>query len=110
MDKRFLDYDPFTGLAQYIHYDAATDETHIETVQDATRLNNEVDASKSLQNDDDYTKAGLKNEMLHYAHIPAGVLMNWFALGIDINDRKTLIKMVNKPEYSYLKTTRLLHK
>lgn len=110
MARRLLDYDPFTGLTQYFHYDELTDETHIETVQDATRLNAEVDASRSLQNDDDYTKKGLKDEMLHYAHIPSGVLMDWFTKGVNINDQKELIKMVNKPEYSYLKTTRLIHK
>lgn len=108
--KRLLEHDSFTGLTQYIHYDELTDETHIETVQDETRLNAELDASRSLQNDDDYTRKGMKAEMLHYAHIPSGVLMEWHSKGIDINDRKTLIKMVNKPEYSYLKTTRLIHK
>jgi hypothetical protein len=110
MQKRFLDYDPFTGLIQHIHYDDLTDETHIETTQDSQRLNAEVDASKSLQNDEDYTKQGMKNEMLHYAHIPSGILMEWFAMGVDIKDRKELIKMVNKPEYAYLKTTNLVHR
>lgn len=110
MSRRFLEHDPYTGLTQYFHYDELTDETHIETVQDSAQLNKEIDASRDLQNDDDYTRKGMKAEMLHYAHIPAGVLMNWHAQGIDINDRKTLIKMVNKPEYSYLKTTRLQHK
>lgn len=108
--KRLLEHDSFTGLTQYIHYDELTDETHIETVQDSTRLNAEVEASRSLQNDEDYTRKGMKNDMLHYAHIPSGVLMEWFAQGVDINDRKALIKMVNKPEYAYLKTTNLVHR
>lgn len=110
MSRRLLDYDRFSGLTQYFHYDELTDETTIETVQDEGRLNREVDASRSLQNDEDYTRKGMKNDMLHYAHIPDGVLMAWFAQGIDIKDRKELIRMVNKPEYSYLKTTRLIHK
>lgn len=107
MEKRLLDYDPITGVTQYFHFDELTNETHIETVQDASR---EVEQSRALQNDDDYTRRGMKNDMLHYAHIPDGVLMQWFGMGIDIKDRKELIKMVNKPEWSYLKTTRMMHK
>lgn len=110
MSRRLLDYDKFTGMTQYFHYDDLTDETHIETVQDSAQLNKEVDASRSLQNDEDYTRNGMKNDMLHYAHIPSGVLMEWHAQGIDIKDRKELIKMVNKPEYAYLKTTNLVHR
>lgn len=110
MDKRFLDYDPFTGLMQYIYYDSLTDETHIETTQTSSQLNKELEASKELKNDEEYTRKGMKDDMLHYAHIPSGVLMEWFAKGVDIKDRKELIKMVNKPEYAYLKTTNLVHR
>lgn len=109
-DKRLLDYDPFTGLIQYIHHDELTDTTTIETVQDSAQLNKEVEASKDLQNDASYTQNGMKNDMLHYAHIPSGVLMDWFAKGVDIKDRKELIKWVNKPEYAYLKTTSMVHR
>jgi len=110
MDKRLLDYDPFTGLIQYISHNEATDETIIETVQDTAQLNKEVEASKDLQNDASYTQNGMKNDMLHYAHIPSGVLMEWHSKGVDIKDRKELIKWVNKPEYAYLKTTNMVHR
>lgn len=110
MAKQFFDYDPFTGLIQYFDYDAVTDTTTIETVQDTAQLNKEVQASKELQQDSNYTKQGMKESMLHYAHIPSGVLMEWHAMGIDIKDRKALIKMVNKPEYAYLKTTNMVHR
>jgi hypothetical protein len=36
--------------------------------------------------------------------------MDWFAKGVDIKDRKELIKWVNKPEYAYLKTTSMVHR
>ena len=110
MDKRLLDYDPFTGLIQYHHYDEMTDESHIETVQTHHQLNKELEATKELKNDENYTRKGMKNDMLHYAHIPAGVLHDWHAMGVNINDRKELIRMVNKPEYAYLKTTTLVHR
>jgi hypothetical protein len=110
MQKRLLGYDEFTGLMTFHHYDELTDESHIETRQTDFQLNRELEATKELKNDEDYSKKGMKNEMLHYAHIPSGVLMEWFSQGVDIKDRKELIKMVNKPEYSYLKTTNLVHR
>lgn len=110
MDKRLLDYDEFTGLFTYHYYDENTDESHIETVQSDFQLNRELEASKELKNDEQYTRDGMKKDMLHYAHIPSGVLMEWFVQGVDIKNQKELIKMVNKPEYAYLKTTNLVHR
>jgi hypothetical protein len=48
--------------------------------------------------------------MAQYAHIPDSVLVTWKSMGVDINDSKELFRMVNKPEYSYLKTTTKFHK
>lgn len=110
MDKRLLDYDPFTGLIQHIYYDETTNETHIETTQDAASLNAGLEMAKALKNDEDYTKKGLKDEALHYAWIPPSVIMKWLAEGMDINDKKAMIKKVNTPEYAYLKTTNLVHR
>jgi hypothetical protein len=107
MTKRLLDFDQSTGMATYFHYNDATDETILETVQDHRH---EVEASTQLQNDDEYTRKGMKNDMLHYAHIPDEVLLRWHSMGININDRKELFNMVNKPEWSRLKTTRMMHK
>jgi hypothetical protein len=110
MDKRLLDFDPFTGLITYHYYDETTDESHLETIQAESQLNKELEATKELKNDEEYTRKGMKDDMLHYAHIPSGVLMEWFAKGVDIKDRKELIKWVNKPEYAYLKTTTMVHR
>lgn len=106
MGRRLLEYDPFSGISTYFHYDESTDETHLETVGDATA---EVEASTSLRNDTDYTRKGMKNDMLHYGHVPDVVLMKWHSMGVDIKDVKELIKMINKPEWRYLKTTTLNH-
>jgi hypothetical protein len=110
MQKRFFDYDPFTDTTQWFYYDELTDTSYLESIQGEDTLNAQVEASKTLQNDDSYTRKGMKNDMLHYAHIPDHVLMKWHADGINISDRKELFKQVNKPEYSYLKTTRLVHR
>jgi hypothetical protein len=109
-DKRLLDYDPFTGLIQWIHYDESTDETTIETVQDEKQLNKELEATASLRNDSSYTQQGMKNDMLHYAHIPSEVLLKWHSEGIDIKNRKELFRMVNSPDYANLKTTSMVHR
>lgn len=106
MARRLLDYNPFNGLSTYFHYDESTDETHIETVGDSTA---EVEAATQLRNNEDYTRKGMKNDFLHYAHITDAVLMKWHSMGVDIKDSKELIKMVNKPEWRYLKTTNLNH-
>lgn len=106
MEKRLFDYDPLTGVKQFFYYDEDTDETHIQTVQD---VSHELEASKALAKDESYTRKGMKNDMLHYAHVPDGVLMQWMGMGVDIKDTKELIKMVNKPEWQYLKTTTLKH-
>lgn len=110
MDKRFLGYDDFTGLMSFHHYDALTDESHIETIQTEHQLNKELEATKELKSDEQYTREGMKNDMLHYGHVPSGVLMEWYAQGVDIKSTKELMRMINKPEYAYLKTTTMVHK
>lgn len=106
MTKRLLDFDPLSGIRQYFEYDALTDETHIYTEGDA-EVN--LEWSRGLQKDDDYSRKGMKKEMWHYAHIPAVILHKWMVEGVDINDTKALIKKVNHPDYAYLKTTTKKH-
>ena len=104
--RKLVDYDPFTKTFTYHHFDHDNKETVIETVQD-TRPH--VELSKALQNTDSWAY-GVKNSMAQYAHIPDSVLVTWKSMGVDINDSKELFRMVNKPEYSYLKTTTKFHK
>jgi hypothetical protein len=51
----------------------------------------------------------VKESWLHYAHIPDQVLHQWAIAGVNINDPKELLKMVNKPEYRYLKLVNKVH-
>lgn len=74
-----------------------------------------LDWSKRLQNDDEYTKHGIKHEMWHYAHIPDWVQVKWLnEYGITNwpmhpHNKKLLFKLLNSREWGYLKATRKIH-
>lgn len=104
--RYFLGKDPISGISRWMDYDPLTDTTTEHAEQ---YIGHEVEASKQLQNDPEYWKKGVKDEMAHYCHIPAIILEKWALMGVDINDTESLVKMVNKPEYSYLKTTTARH-
>lgn len=108
MDKRLLDYDPVTNICSWFTYDDATDETTISYTGGLAKQQAEV--SQALKNDDAYTRKGMKNDMVHYAHITDDMLIRWHCMGINIKDTKELFRMVNKPEYAKLKTTNIVHK
>jgi len=100
MEKRLLTYDPATGIETWHHYDAHTDETVIEEKGDATHG---LEWAKYLKNTE--SERTTDKEFQHYAHIPASVLVQWHGMGVDTSDPDALIKMVNRPEWSYLKVT-----
>lgn len=105
--RRLISQDPLTGISRWVEYDADTDTLTEYSEQDVTR---ELEASKYLQNDPDYWKNGVKDEMAHYAHIPNILLEKWMREGVDITDNAALFAMVNKPEYAYLKVTTAYHR
>jgi hypothetical protein len=104
--KYFLGKDPISGISRYMEYDSLTDTTTEYAEQDIAQ---EVEASKQLQNNDEFWKQGVKDEFAMYAHIPAILLEKWAMEGVDINDAKALIKKVNNPDYAYLRTTTKRH-
>lgn len=104
--RYFLGKDPVSGISRYMEYDSLTDTTTEYAEQD---IGHEVEASKQLQNDDDFWKQGVKDEFAMYAHIPAILLERWAMEGVDINDAKALVKKVNHPDYAYLRTTTKRH-
>jgi hypothetical protein len=107
MAERLLDYDPFTGVRTYFSSDDKGKDWTFTYKYDPVTY--ELDASKSIQNNDDHWKDGVKESWLHYAHIPDQVLHQWAIAGVNINDPKELLKMVNKPEYRYLKLVDKVH-
>lgn len=100
--RRFLEYDPLSGITRSMDYNHATGEiTEYATADSQAAL----DLTQKLRNDDDYWKQGVKNEMAHYAHIPNIILEKWMGMGVDIRNPDALVEMVNKPEWAYLKVT-----
>jgi len=110
--KRILSHDPDFGVTEIFHYDNLTGDVHIETVQD---VEGHLDHSRELANDDQYTKDGIKDGMWHYAHIPIVVQMRWLSEYGSKNwpmrpgNEKLLFRLLNSPEYKYLKTTNKIH-
>jgi len=111
MGKRVVDYDPFTGITTYFDYDHASDTTIVGYEQDASVI---LDANKALQNNDEYTRQGIKQGWWHYASYPAIIIQKWATeYGVDVfnkDHQKKVIQLVNQPEYKYLKTTTKFHR
>ena len=107
MTKRLFDVDPISGITTYFEYDADTDETKLIYQPSSVAAN--LEAAKSLKNDEEYTRKGMKNDMLHYAHIPDSILLKWHTEGVDIHDSRALLAKVNSPEYANLRVTTKYH-
>jgi hypothetical protein len=110
--KRLFDKDDFLGITEIFHYDELTKTARIETLQDVEPI---LDANKALQNDEEFTKQGIKNEFWKYANIPAVVQLQWLQKYGPENDpmkkgnEKLLFRLLNNPEWRYLKTTNKIH-
>ena len=110
--KRELSYDPMTGVRETWGYDPDTDTTYIETSQDVEPI---LDINKAIANDDDATRKGIKDGMWRYAVIPLIVQLRWLTEYGSANwpmkpgNEKLLFKLLNSPEWRYLRTTGKIH-
>lgn len=104
MQKRLLDHDPLTGLTEYHSYDAATDRTIIETVQDVAPV---LERNKALQNADDGGWSPTR-ELRRAASIPDILVLKWRKEeGIDVFDPNhwpAVKRKLNSSEYRWLRT------
>jgi hypothetical protein len=111
--KRVLDYDTFSGITTSVDYDYATDQTHVIREASGADIEARLDLNKSIANDDDITKNGIKDGWWHYAEIPNIVIEKWIAeYGINLYDKnheKAVYRLLNQPEWRYLKTTSKYH-
>lgn len=85
MSKRLLYHDEFTNILHFHDYDATTDKAyHItEEVEGSSRIN--VDHSKTLRNDDDYKKQGIKKGAMQVVHWPPIVQLEVMRkFGVDV--------------------------
>lgn len=109
---KLLSRDPDTGLEEWFHYDNLTGDVHVETRQDVQA---ELDWTKRLRNDDEYSKRGIKNSMWHYSYIPPWVQVKWLNeygmknWPMHPANHQLLFRLINSPEWAYLKTTNKIH-
>ena len=107
--RELIDYDPWTLTSTYHEYDEKTDTNTIIDIQD---IEPSLQAAYDLRKDDDYTRKGIKNDMWHYANIPASIITRMKREdGVDIFNKaqkRDLMKLLNT-KYSFLKTTRKRH-
>lgn len=108
--KRLLDYDPLHGVSCFFEYKHDQKQITLTHEQDVSPI---LDRNKALANDDDRTKRGIKDDWWHYASIPTTVEMEWLQkFGVNLNDpshKGKIFKLLNHPDYRYLKTTTLVH-
>lgn len=102
---RLLDVDPLTGMKTWFKGDSKEWTLFYEDPD----MSGTLDHNKRLANDPENWKRGVKNEMAHYAHIPNPILLKWHTMGVNINDPRELVRMCNRPEWRYLKTTEKVH-
>jgi len=104
--KDLLGHDPLTGVTTWHEYDHQTKVTTITETQDAEP---HIELGKTLQNDEDYRKQGIKKGWMHLAHIPNSVLVKWQQeSGIrNIFSREGInycVKKVHERDWQHLKT------
>lgn len=101
---QFYEYDPVTN----IRTDTAWDENAQEmTLIRTADVEPNLDRAKSLANEDEYRRLGIKEGWYHYAQLPPIVILQMRAKGIDVFNRdhqKRMFEEINT-NYPHLKAT-----
>lgn len=106
MAREFFDYDPLTGVTEYLEF-TNDGKFHITQEQDIEPV---LDFAKFLANTGT-TDGNMKGEGWLYAVIPPVIQSAMFKRGINIldkNDTKKVVAAINA-DYPYLKTTARHH-
>lgn len=98
MEKRLFDVDPLTGSRQFFYYDEATDETTIETVQDAEPL---MDLNLASYNSIDHRARWGEGQMV--ARLPLNIFWDLKQRGI-IGNQKAFSRWLNDSENMKFRT------
>ncbi len=113
MAKRLIEYDAETKTQVWHDYDPLTDTTTIAEIQDCAPA---LDSAKALRNYgqggakglNEYSKAGIKNNLWHVATIPNHVIVEWRQkYHVDVFNKhqaKEVAKLLNNSDYAYLRT------
>lgn len=106
MAREFFDYDPLTGVTEYLEF-TSEGKFHITQEQDIEPF---LDFAKELANSG-VTDGNFRKEGWLYAIIPPVVQAQMFKRGINIldkNDAKKVVRTINA-DYPWLKTTHKHH-
>lgn len=111
--RRLVDYNPTNGVSTYHHYDADTDSTYIEYVQDPSKF---IEHNKKVQNHsqggakgmNELFRKGVKDSWAWVASIPPVIQYKWLVEdGINIHDKNhwdRVKRKLNDPDWKYLRT------
>ena len=109
MTTRILDRDPITGIVTTFRYDHANDQFTIGEHQDCEPI---IEYNKRVMIEADHS-GQKKRDWIHYAKIPNVVICQWKTnYGVDFfkrEDERRWMKLLNSPEYKYLKCSPLKH-
>lgn len=104
-DELLLDYDPISGMKEWISTDEDTGETFIRYEQDVSPI---LDYNKEMQADG-FDK---RSEMWHAAKVPNVVAMEWLTkYGVQMWNpahKDGVRKLLNSNEYRYLRVNHFI--
>jgi len=107
---KLLDKDPLTGVSTLFDWDATENRFRLCYQQDAEPV---IEANKRAQLDLDTQRKQAKEGWAQYASIPAVVQYEWlYKYGVNFADRDhwpAVMKLLNSPDYRYLKRTTYYH-
>lgn len=110
MTERVVDYNPLTGETVLFKFNDAEDSFTLVHQQDVEPI---LEANKSAMLDSDAHRRQSKNEWAHYASVPNIVQLIWLQqYGVNFNDKNhwpKVMKLLNDPEWRYLKRTTYTH-
>lgn len=105
-DELLLDYDPTSGLKEWISTDEETGISHIRYEQDVQPI---LDYNKEMQANNDLNK---RDDMWHAAKIPAVIIYEWMTkFGVnafDQNHKEGVKRLLNSNEYRYLRVNHFI--
>ena len=106
MAREFFDYDPITGIEEYLEF-TSDGKVHLTYEQDVQPY---IDYAKEIANGG-HAEGNFKGEGWLYAIIPPVVQAQMFKRGINFMDKthtKRVLKEINT-NYPWLKTTHRHH-
>ena len=103
MTRQFLDYDPQTGISDWMELDESAGQLHVHRSEDVEPL---LDRNRELRNTG-YADRGIKQCWWHVATIPTTVVLELKKKGLDIFDKnhEAAVTRELQRNYRYLCTT-----